>query len=76
MRAPVICIMKPLHRDLWEFSQGDDINQDMNKHEDSDISDITDALDEEMMTDEHDNINETMAAEAELLGTLQERLPH
>ena len=45
----------------------------MNKHEDSDISDITDALDEEMMTDEHDNINETMVAGAELLGTLQER---
>ena len=48
----------------------------MNKHEDSDIPDITDALDEEMMTDEHDNINETMVAvgAAELLGTLQERL--
>ena len=38
----------------------------MNKHEDSDISDITDALDDEMMTDEHDNINETMPAEAQL----------
>ena len=48
----------------------------MNKHEDSDIPDITDALDEKMMTVEHDNINETMVAvgAAELLGTLQERL--